>query len=119
MLQPAFAQVTGKCFPFMNSGIGIPNNGRQRVHNVTGGIALPAEVPGQADLIHAPTIEVEWPQAFGNQHLRFHSAAGSGDHHPVEIVQPFLLRQFGRNLGEALRNVSRGQPVTRSTISGV
>src|SRR5262245_10241693 len=81
---PSFLEITGEGLALMNRGVGVSDDGRQRVGDLPRGIALPPEMPRQTDLINAPAIDVEGPQALGHQRARLDGAAGSGDRHPIE-----------------------------------
>src|SRR5579884_1133123 len=102
-IQPPLAYVAGEGLAFVDGCVRVAHDGRKRVHDVARGIALPAEVPGHADLVHTPAVDLQRPQALGHERFGLDLASCRRDHHPVQVANALLARQLRRDLGEALR----------------
>src|SRR5215213_5202275 len=82
----------------MNRHIGIADHRGEGVHHVASSDALPAPVPGHPDLMHDFVAQLERPHSASHQCLGPDLRPGRADPHPLGVLDPFLARQFGRDL---------------------
>src|SRR5581483_2877108 len=88
--QAALPQVAGERLALVDRGVRVADDRRQRVGDVARGVALPAEVPGHADLVDAAAGDLEGPQPLGDERARLDLAPRSGEHDPVEVLNALL-----------------------------
>ena len=99
-LQTPLTQIASERLALVNRRVGIANNSREHIHDISRGITLQDEMPRHADLVDAPAGDLKRPKAFGDERAALDLAARGGDHDPVQVGNAFLGGELGWNLGE-------------------
>src|SRR2546425_4161768 len=78
---------------FVDRYVGVADPGGEVVDDVAGDQPHPAPVPRHADVMDGLAGDVHHADAIGDEGLGTDVAARARDHHPVEVLDPFLLRE--------------------------
>src|SRR2546427_4202479 len=89
--------------------VGISHPGGQVVDDIAGAQAHPAPVPGHADVVDALAADIHHADAVGDERLCADVAPRARDDDPIEVLDPFLLREPLAELDEQL-GLEFGEP---------
>src|SRR4029434_8735632 len=104
-----FLHVTYERFSLVNRNVRIGYERCQLVDHIAFGKSFVTPVPGHADLVNDLAVDLERLHPARDQSLGANLRARARDFTPVEILDAFLLGQFGTDLDEQL-GLKLGEP---------